>query len=449
MSQKTKKKFGTFVYLYCLIFSLVIGMGPAVLVYQVDPYEIYRTTNRSTQLTDLAEKDHYPLWKLSKFVPNHFETIILGDSRARSLRDKYWHELGLDKSLNLAYGGGTIPEIYSTFLHVKDDPSLQTLVVGIQLRSFDEQHKGGMDRVPEAQHILTQEFEYLKNWSIAKTAWKLFEAEDHASFNQLDKITKQFSIEANAIELPFVQNYSMSKLLDPEICFSCDLPDNLASLPIAKTDTTRRNYRGWGRDTRDHFGMFGQWGEAKWNLVSHLYASGVTDETLPAKMDRQVKKNAGSDWVNFNFSQKYWTYLKEISNWAAHNNKQLVFVIPPTIEAMQRTISAYGHDQINHQFRTELAKLAIVIDLDFSSELTRDHNNFSDAYHFNSHAAKQIVGQIVVQISPQTPAEKLALKRQTSIQCPISNSTEKTQNIGKSITLKMGQNCRIWQEAKS
>lgn len=447
MSLKPKRKSSHLVYISCLTAALIVGMGPAALVFNVDPYEIYRTSSRTSQLTDIAEKDHYPLWKLAKFVPNHFDTVILGDSRARSLRDKYWHELGLNKAINLAYGGGTIPEIYSTFQHIKNDPSLETLVIGIQLRSFDEQHKDGMDRVPEAQFILSQEFEYLKNWSIAKTAWKLLEAQEKDRFDQIGQITQKFSMEANAVEFPFSKSYSINKLLDPEICYSCDLPDNLASLPMSDIDDTRRNYRGWGGRGRDQYGLFGKLDDTDWDRISGLYALSADDQDLPKIVDRQVTKNAGSDWENFEFSQKYWTYLKEISVWATHNNMQLVFVIPPTIEAMQRTITTYGHQHLNHQLRTELAKLAPVIDFDFSNDLTRDHRNFSDAYHFDSDAAKQIVGQIVAKISPQTPAETLALKRQTSIQCPQTNGLSTTRKIETSISLKTGQNCRIWQEA--
>lgn len=447
MSLKSKRKSRNFVYAGCLTAALIVGMGPAALVFNVDPYEIYRPSNRTSQLTDIAEKAHYPLWKLAKFVPNTFDTVILGDSRARSLRDKYWHELGLSKTINLAYGGGTIPEIYSTFQHIKNDPSLETLVIGIQLRSFDEQHKDGMDRVPEAQFILSQEFEYLKNWSIAKTAWKLLEAQERDRFEQIGQITKQFSMEANAVEFPFSKSYSMRKLLDPEICYSCDLPDNLASLPMSEIDDTRRNYRGWGGRGHNQYGLFGKLNDTDWEQISHLYALSSDDQDLPTLMDRQVTKNAGSDWENFEFSQKYWTYLKEISAWATHNNKQLVFVIPPTIEAMQRTISTYGHQRLNHQLRTELAKLATVIDFDFSNELTRDHTNFSDAYHFNSEAAKQIVGQIVAKIAPQTPAEALALKRQTTIQCPQITALSKSPVIKTSTSLETGQSCRIWQEA--
>jgi len=128
--------------------SFAAGFSPVMFNLSVDPYQVFWKSDRPTAINDLAEKSHYPLWKLAKYKPGKHDTLILGDSRARALRDKYWHEAGVPTALNLAYGGGTIPEIYATFKLLQNDNNIRRLVIGIQLRSFDEDHKGGMNRRP-------------------------------------------------------------------------------------------------------------------------------------------------------------------------------------------------------------------------------------------------------------------------------------------------------------
>jgi len=154
-----------------------MGVMPLCLNLMIDPYGLFSQTQRSGKLAQYIERAHYPLWKLAAYEKNRNDIFILGDSRARALQEKYWKEYGRNRVTNLAYGGGTIPEIYSTFQIIKQDPGLQTLVVGIQLRSFDEDHKGGMNRVPEAERLVQRPLEYLKNWSVAKTSLHVLRSE--------------------------------------------------------------------------------------------------------------------------------------------------------------------------------------------------------------------------------------------------------------------------------
>ena len=57
------------------------------------------------------------------------------------------------------------------------NPNLKNLVVGIQLRSFDLEHKGGMNRVPEALRLKRNPFSYYSSWFVAGVGWSL--VEDH------------------------------------------------------------------------------------------------------------------------------------------------------------------------------------------------------------------------------------------------------------------------------
>ncbi|MEL7430594.1 MAG: hypothetical protein AAFN43_11425, partial [Pseudomonadota bacterium] len=245
-------------YVVLMLVAALCGFAPALLNLVVDPYELVFERDRSPDIEELAEKAHYPLWKLSRHERGRFDTLILGDSRARALQDKYWHSLGIEGAMNLAYGGGTLPEIHETFQYVKDDPALKTLIIGIQLRSFDEDHKQGMNRVPEAVSLIGNPVEYIFNWSVAKTSLSVARA-----------------------DYPLVDRF------------------------VASLGVTRAN------------------------------AAEVGD--LPAKFQRQINRNARSDWRGFEQSQTYWRYLEEIGNWAKAPDRRVVFVVPPTVTQMQQT----------------------------------------------------------------------------------------------------------------
>ena len=422
--------------------GIAFGLGslPAVLNLTVDPYQMFSSKDRPTAINEIAEKAHYPLWKLAKFNRGSHDTIILGDSRARALRDKYWHEFNMPSALNLAYGGGTIPEIFSTFSLIKSDPAIRNLIIGVQLRSFDEDHKGGMNRVPEAVELVRHKLEYLKNWNVFQTTLKVFEKENEEAINKYGSLVSQ----ANAASLGKEGDTSLSKLLEPDVCFGCALPNNLK--PIAQqTHRTKfsysGNYRyktnGWGNTIPDY----------NWDQYQAFYQVDHQISNLARKFENQVKKNAKADWRGYEFSHNYWQNFEEIGAWAKSNNKNLIFVIPPTITNLQNTIQKNGLGKTNHQLRIKLAELGTVVDLDFPNNLTQDVSRFNDAYHFDSKVARQIVGQVIPLITKNTDAIKKVIKRQHDVKCSVENKKKSIQ-VTQSIRLSKGENCRVWSMQK-
>ncbi len=431
-SNKPKQKH----YLSMLGTVFALGAMPAVLNLTVDPYQMFSIKDRPTAINDIAEKAHYPLWKLAKFRRGNHDTIILGDSRARALRDKYWHELRIPNALNLAYGGGTIPEVYSTFSAIKSDPAIKNLIIGIQLRSFDEDHKKGMNRVPEAIKLVRHKLDYLKNWNVFQTTLQMFEKENEAIISQYGSLVSQ----ANASPLGKEGKTTLSKLLEPDVCFGCDLPAGLLSIKqpamhnrYSLPGSYRYNKITWGSDTPSY----------NWEKYQGFYEIENLVQNLPEKFERQVLKNGQADWRGFELSQKYWAHFEEIGAWAKTENKNLIFVIPPTIANLQNTIQSNGLGKINHQLRIKLAELGTVIDLDYPNKLTNTAANFTDAYHFNSKVARQIVGQVIPLITKNKEAISKALKRQKNLKCN-SASSQNSNQVTKKVRFSAGKNCRVW-----
>jgi len=425
MTNKRKKTASNSITNYVLICltALLLGLTPVALVLSVDPFEVFSDRDRTTSVSDLAEKSHYPLWSLSKYRKSAHSVVVLGDSRARSLRAKYWDEAGITDVLNVAYGGGTVPEIYSTFNHIKSDPTLEHIVLGIQLRSLDEDHKSGMNRVPEAIRLIDNKFAYASNWLAASAAWRIMAAESGIELQKYEFYLPTFVGAANAAELPLAS----TSISHAQACSNCELPEishfagsSIVAKPVAKSN--RKN----SLDVA---------------AITKLYVPEITDRILPAKMARQVEKNGRADWNDYELSNKYWQMIVEISEWARENGKRLWFVIPPTIVEMQGSIHQASLSKQNHQLRIDLSTLGTVVDFDFPNDLTIETGNFSDAYHFNSTVARNIVAEISGLIHADY---EVARKRLKSAPLTMCGDVEPL-DVQESYNLTEYQNCRIWE----
>ncbi|MEP1209944.1 MAG: hypothetical protein ABJM29_21670 [Rhizobiaceae bacterium] len=430
MPKTIKKRAAPNVYGLLMGATALAGMVPALLTYAVDPYEMFHGTSHPKAYGELAEKAHYPLWKFTHF-DGTADTVILGDSRARALRNKYWHEFGATGAYNFAYGGGTIPEIYATFKKVSGNPNLKNLVVGIQLRSFDESHKGGMNRVPEAVKATASGVSYLKNWFVARKSWDFFLRKNQATIDTAARMVPQLISAAEAADMGKPGTTGVDKLLQPEICFGCDFPD-AAAAAINTHFRAKGPNLGLGRGDR--------------HLDYDIWRGTIElpDHSLPVKFSKQVEKNARSDWKTFKFSSRYMKMMEEIAQWAdARDDRNLVFVVPPTIVEMQNTISVYGLASLDLSLRQKLSALAPVIDFDFPNDKTRQFSNFTDAYHFDSKFARQIVGEILMVQGATAEQQKRIAKRRNGVECPTLSLVKEVpaSAIGASVT---GQACRLW-----
>lgn len=415
-------------YVFAIFIAFSLGLSPLLFNFVIDPFNMNKWFNLGIKKEKISLKAHYPLWKILNYPKETSTTLILGDSRALALKDKYWHELGFPLAYNFSYGGGTISEIVDTVNYIKKSKQIKNLFIGIQLRSFSPLFKKGMNRVPEAIELANNPLQYYANGFITEVSWRQLENEYP---NQLSSfpinLGLNFVSQAYASdELDFEDN-NLNRLLDPLHCTHCILPIVTQSQPSPSLTFVKP------RITEN----LGIWQEI-WPSINIF-------RELPKKFSTQVTKNAKSDWQSFSFSNKYWQGLVEIAKWSNENNVQLIFFIPPTLAEMQQQISNYGYAKLNQQLREDLAQLAPVIDFDFDNKLTRNLDNFNDAYHFNHRVAKLIVGELIQLVSKEETTIQLSKKRRSQVICPINKKEITKQISNHSLVMLQGKSCRIWR----
>ncbi|WP_417668707.1 hypothetical protein [Roseibium sp.] len=413
--------------LYIVAMSLVAlcALAPVAFNAVVDPYDHNRLFDFDLDKQEISVKAHYPLYKMIEYPRLKAPTVVLGDSRARALKDKYWHELGRSDVYNFAYGGATVFEMYDTFDYLRKNVELDTLIVSLPLRSMDERFKSGMNRVPEAIDLASNPFGYYTNWFVAKIGWRLLEHRYPETFQLPEDFVPSFISSANATSFRDEGEISVEDLLDPALCHECALktPDT----PIIVPTMFRHHGLGMGR-----------WA-AYWPEID-------IKRSLPKLFAKQVGTNGAADWRRFRQSDRLWQMVEEMAQWCDENNVKLVFLIPPTISEMQKRIGDFGLMTANHAFRDRLTKMGPVVDLDYDTSFTRDLENFTDAYHFSSDPARRIVGELlqVIDTDPKRLAE--AAENRRGLICPVRTSDITNRHADGSLELLEGQSCRIWRQ---
>ena len=112
---------------------------------------------------------------------------------------------------------------------------------------------------------------------------------------------------------------------------------------------------------------------------------------------------------------------------------------------MQYRITDFGLSDINHTYRALLAQFAPVIDLNFDNLLTRDLENFNDAYHFDSGVARAIVYEFARLMSSPKQRQELSPPRNDLVRCPVDSDDKSSVTTHGRLTLREGVNCRIWR----
>ncbi|MBO6507748.1 MAG: hypothetical protein JJ979_04575 [Roseibium sp.] len=404
----------------------LLALAPVAFNAVVDAYDHNQLVDLGLDKKEISVKAHYPLYKMIEYPRVKASTVILGDSRARALQDRYWQELGRDDVYNFAYGGATVYEIYDTFEYLRDNAELETLIVSLPLRSMDARFKGGMNRVPEAIALANDPFAYYTNWFVARTGWSLMKDRYPETFKAISSLSLSPVTEAKAADFGAIDTLSVEALLDPALCDECALttPNGTLVLPVL------HRYRGAG---------YGRW--------ANFWPEITIERDLPQLFAKQVGTNGAADWRRFKQSDELWKMVEEIARWSRENDVELIFIIPPTISEMQRRISDFGLASANHKFRERLSGLAPVVDFDFDTPFTRDLANFTDAYHFGSDPARRIVGELLLLTDRDEDRIATTIKRREGLVCPVTPDDTKTSHSAGTLSLLEGKSCRIWRQA--
>jgi len=143
-----------------LYFSIPL-MILMILVIYIDPYNIIRKEKNQTliELKEISSKVNYPLAALQKYTNTPSDTIILGDSRAASLNEKFFKEITHKNVTNLAYGGGTLQEAIDTFWIVSKIYVPKEVYMGVNFNLYNALNN--KNRVLEANKIRSSLSSYL------------------------------------------------------------------------------------------------------------------------------------------------------------------------------------------------------------------------------------------------------------------------------------------------
>ena len=92
--------------------------------YVIDPYGLNSILDFNLEKEKIVSLMDRRLNKISKFIKNPKEIIILGDSRGDSLRSDFFYSKNIN---NMSYGGGTIFEAIDTFWFIVSNITLNVL----------------------------------------------------------------------------------------------------------------------------------------------------------------------------------------------------------------------------------------------------------------------------------------------------------------------------------
>ncbi len=161
--------------------SSLLFLFPFVLItiglIYIDAYNLLRQEDNQEwkQLKyAISYKHNYPLYQLPQFEYNPSDIVILGDSRAKALNADVLGQVKNLSAINLAYGGGTIPEAIETFWYLSENHDLKSIYFGL---SFNLTNKlNNKNRVGEAIEIKSSIVSYLTSKYCLKSSFKILQS---------------------------------------------------------------------------------------------------------------------------------------------------------------------------------------------------------------------------------------------------------------------------------
>ena len=100
-------------------------------------------------------------------------------------------------------------------------------------------------------------------------------------------------------------------------------------------------------------------------------------------------------YKNYSYPKEYLKYLREMKLYCDRNTINLYFIFPPTDIEMQNLIVKNNLPSQKETFVSDLSKIAVTYDLDFSNPLTNTRAMFFDPVHLNKDKLTELFIDIV------------------------------------------------------
>lgn len=143
-----------------LAFSLPLLIW-LVLVVVIDPYNYFKSGFNIIDLhykKESAFKLNRPLFQLLAYENHPTNSILLGDSRTNGLKSNVIKKYSKKDFSNLAYGGGSLQDVISTFWLVSEEKELKDVYIGINFSLYNKHYS--KNSVTEVKETMNNFFSY-------------------------------------------------------------------------------------------------------------------------------------------------------------------------------------------------------------------------------------------------------------------------------------------------
>ncbi len=163
------KSFGTKKYS-----QIVIGISSCailmifILNFVVDPFNKNSLFEVDLPKSTISFKMNYQLYKILEYSKNPQPIILLGDSRANSLKKIMFSKAGVDNFYNFAYGGGSLYEAIDTFWFASKITKLKKVIIGLPFNLYSESNN--INRLNQALAVSQSSSSYYFSSLVSKAS---------------------------------------------------------------------------------------------------------------------------------------------------------------------------------------------------------------------------------------------------------------------------------------
>lgn len=160
---KWRKFLSSVIFLFlCLILSVF------VLNFIIDPYNLNMFFKLGLDKENISKPMNNRLYSLAYFNNDPDVNIVLGDSRGRSLKEKYFKDAGAHNWRNVSIGGGTLYEEIDLFYFIVDKVKLRNVVFLIPFNLYNDNQRH--NEIPDAINTIQNPFRYYTSAFITRVS---------------------------------------------------------------------------------------------------------------------------------------------------------------------------------------------------------------------------------------------------------------------------------------